>query len=144
MGMKVLVIGGAGYIGSHMVKLLDQMGCAVTTMDDLSSGHRDAVLTGEFVKGDFGQRSLLDKVLAKGFDAVMHFASFVQVGESVQHPDKYYHNNFVNTLILLQCVATVLNALFFPQLRRPLASRSIRRLMSAIPSSRLIPMAVPS
>jgi UDP-glucose 4-epimerase len=104
MGMKVLVIGGAGYIGSHMVKLLDQLGCAVTTMDDLSSGHRDAVLTGEFVKGDFGQRSLLDKVLAKGFDAVMHFASFVQVGESVQHPDKYYHNNFVNTLILLDAM----------------------------------------
>ena len=102
--MKILVIGGAGYIGSHMVKMLGQKGCEVTTLDDLSSGHRDAVLTGEFVQGDFGQRSVLDKVLAKGFDAVMHFASFIQVGESVQHPDKYYHNNVVNTLTLLDAM----------------------------------------
>jgi UDP-glucose 4-epimerase len=102
--MKILVIGGAGYIGSHMVKLLGQKACAVTTLDDLSSGYRDAVLTGEFVQGDFGQRALLDDVLARGFDAVMHFASFIQVGESVQHPDKYYHNNFVNTLTLLDAM----------------------------------------
>lgn len=102
--MKILVIGGAGYIGSHMVKMLGQKGCAVTTLDDLSSGHRDAVLTGDFIQGDFGQRAVLDEVLARGFDAVMHFASFIQVGESVQHPDKYYQNNFVNTLNLLDAM----------------------------------------
>jgi UDP-glucose 4-epimerase len=102
--MKVLVVGGAGYIGSHMVKMLANLGCNVTTMDDLSSGHSDAVLTGEFVQGNCGDRGVLDAVLSRGFDAVMHFASFIQVGESVQHPDKYYQNNFVNTLTLLNAM----------------------------------------
>jgi UDP-glucose 4-epimerase len=98
---RVLVIGGAGYIGSHMVKLLGQQGCSVTTLDDLSSGHLDAVLCGEFVQGNFGDRAVLEAVLSRGFDAVMHFASFIQVGESVQHPDKYYRNNVTYTLGLL-------------------------------------------
>ncbi len=103
--MKILVVGGAGYIGSHMVKWLGQHGCAVTTLDDLSSGHREAVLYGEWVQGNCGDRALLDQVLAAGrFDAVMHFASFIQVGESVQQPDKYYHNNVVNTLTLLDAM----------------------------------------
>lgn len=104
MGMRVLVIGGAGYIGSHMVKVLGQQGVSVTTLDDLSSGHRDAVLCGDFVQGNFGDRAVLDAVLAKGFDAVMHFASFIQVGESVQHPDKYYRNNVSYTLGLLDAM----------------------------------------
>jgi UDP-glucose 4-epimerase len=99
--MKVLVVGGAGYIGSHMVKMLGQLGCSVTTLDDLSYGHRDAVLCGDFVEGSCGNRVVLDAVLSRGFDAVMHFASFIQVGESVQHPNKYYLNNVVNTLMLL-------------------------------------------
>jgi UDP-glucose 4-epimerase len=102
--MKVLVVGGAGYIGSHMVKMLGQQGCQVTTLDDLSSGHRDAVLFGEFVQGSFGDRDVLNTVLAGGFDAVMHFASFIQVGESVQHPDKYYRNNVTYTLGLLDAM----------------------------------------
>jgi len=102
--MKVLVVGGAGYIGSHMVKLLDRQGCNVTILDDLSSGYRDAVLAGEFVKGSCGDRNVLDSLLSSGFDAVMHFASFIQVGESVQHPDMYYKNNFVNTLTLLNAM----------------------------------------
>ena len=102
--MNVLVVGGAGYIGSHMVKMLGQEGCRVTTLDDLSSGHRDAVLCGEFVQGSFGDRALLDDVLAGGFDAVMHFASFIQVGESMQHPDKYYRNNVTHTLGLLDAM----------------------------------------
>lgn len=102
--MRVLVIGGAGYIGSHMVKLLGQLDCSVTTLDDLSSGYRDAVLCGDFVRGNFGDRSVLDTVLSRGFDAVMHFASFIQVGESVQHPDKYYRNNVTYTLALLDAM----------------------------------------
>jgi UDP-glucose 4-epimerase len=102
--MKVLVIGGAGYIGSHMVKLLGQQGCRVITLDDLSSGHRDAVLCGDFVQGNFGDRTVLDALLSTGFDAVMHFASFIQVGESVQHPDKYYRNNVSHTLALLDAM----------------------------------------
>jgi UDP-glucose 4-epimerase len=104
--MRVLVIGGAGYIGSHMVKVLGQRGCRVTTLDDLSSGHHDAVLTGDFVEGNCGDPVTLDTLLSRGFDAVMHFASYIQVGESVQHPDKYYQNNFVNTLTLLDTMRT--------------------------------------
>jgi UDP-glucose 4-epimerase len=87
--MRLLVVGGAGYIGSHMVKRLGQLGCAVTTLDNLSSGHRDAVLCGEFVQGVLSDRAMLADVLQPGrFDAVMHFASFIQVGESVQQPAK--------------------------------------------------------
>lgn len=101
---KVLFVGGAGYIGSHMVKKLGLQGCNVTTLDDLSSGHRDAVLCGDLVQGDMGDRAVLDAVLSRGFDAVMHFASFIQVGESVQQPAIYYQNNVVNTLALLDAM----------------------------------------
>ena len=103
--MNILVVGGAGYIGSHMVKLLGQRGCAVTTLDDLSSGHRDAVLTGDFVQGDMADTELLRGLFARRrFDAVMHFASFIEVGESVRLPAKYYRNNVSNTLNLLECM----------------------------------------
>jgi UDP-glucose 4-epimerase len=102
--IKVLVVGGAGYIGSHMVQMLGHKGCSVTTLDDLSSGHSDAVLCGDFVQGNFGDRAVLDSLLSRRFDAVMHFASFIQVGESVQHPDKYYRNNLTYTLGLLDAM----------------------------------------
>ncbi len=102
---KVLVVGGAGYIGSHMVKMLLEHGHAVVTLDNLSTGFRDAVLGGEFVEGDIGDRGLLDRLLPEhGFDAVMHFAAFIQVGESVQDPGKYYLNNVANTLNLLNAM----------------------------------------
>ena len=82
--MKILVVGGAGYIGSHMVKMLLEQGHAVVTFDNLSSGFRDAVLGGEFVKGDLADKARLDEVFAMHRpDAVMHFASCIQVGESV-------------------------------------------------------------
>jgi UDP-glucose 4-epimerase len=103
--MKILVIGGAGYIGSHMVKLLGECGCAVTTFDNLSSGYRDAILFGDFVHGDLADKALLAHVLQPGrFDAVMHFASFIQVAESVQNPAMYYANNLTNTLHLLDAM----------------------------------------
>lgn len=113
--INVLVIGGAGYIGSHMVKRLCQLGCAVTVLDDLSSGHRDAILCGEFVHGDVGDHALLASLLLPGrFDAVMHFASFIQVGQSVQKPAMYYMNNVTNTLHLLEAMraANVHNFIF--------------------------------
>jgi len=101
----VLVVGGAGYIGSHMVWLLGRKGVDVVTLDNLSSGHRDAVLQGQFVHGDIADRLILDKVFREHkFDAVMHFASFIQVGESMQDPAKYYQNNVVNTLNLLNAM----------------------------------------
>ena len=100
--MKVLVVGGAGYIGSHMVKRLLNEGHAVVTLDDLSSGYRDAVLGGEFVRGSLADYAGLNALFeAHRFDGVMHFASFIQVGESVENPAKYYQNNVVNTLNLL-------------------------------------------
>ena len=103
--MKVLVVGGAGYIGSHMVKMLLAGGHQVVTFDNLSGGFRDAVLGGEFVEGDLADRLALDNVFTLHRpDAVMHFASFIQVGESVQLPDKYYRNNFSNTVNLLDAM----------------------------------------
>ena len=102
--MRVLVVGGAGFIGSHMVKMLGGEGHDVVTYDNLSSGHRDAVLCGTFVKGDLADAALLCEVLDPGFDAVMQFASYIQVGESVRLPGKYYRNNFVNTLNLLEAM----------------------------------------
>lgn len=105
MALNILVIGGAGYIGSHMVKRLGQLGCEVVTLDNLSGGFRDAVLCGEFVQGDIGDRGLLDRLLSgRRFDAVMHFASYIQVGESVREPMKYYRNNLSNTLNLLDAM----------------------------------------
>jgi UDP-glucose 4-epimerase len=103
--MKILVVGGAGYIGSHMVKMLLSHGHQVVTFDNLSAGFRDAVLGGDFVLGDLADRVALDNVFAlHRFDAVMHFASFIQVGESVKLPDKYYRNNVSNTLNLLDAM----------------------------------------
>jgi UDP-glucose 4-epimerase len=103
--MKVLVVGGAGYIGSHMVKMLLSKGHDVVTFDNLSGGYRDAVLGGEFVLGDLADQAAVDAVFTKYKpQAVMHFASFIQVGESVRRPDMYYRNNFSNTLNLLDAM----------------------------------------
>lgn len=103
--MNILVVGGGGYIGSHMVKLLLERGHAPTTLDNFSSGYRDAVLGGEIVEMDLSDARGLDRILAgREFDCVMHFASFIQVGESVRSPEKYYRNNFANTLNLLEAM----------------------------------------
>jgi len=103
--MNILVVGGAGYIGSHMVKKLALAGNDVITLDNLSYGYRDAVKYGEFVEGDLGDRTTLDDLFSnRGIDAVMHFAGFIQVGESVQKPSMYYHNNVTNTLTLLDAM----------------------------------------
>ncbi|MGE4530259.1 MAG: UDP-glucose 4-epimerase GalE [Acidithiobacillus sp.] len=100
--MKVLVVGGAGYIGSHMVKRLLQGGAEVIVLDNLSGGYRDAVQGAAFIHGDIADTALLTRICAgQRFDAVMHFASYIQVGESVQEPAKYYQNNLSNTLNLL-------------------------------------------
>lgn len=105
MNTSVLVVGGAGYIGSHMVKLLDESGFTVTTFDNLSVGHRDAVLSGTFVKGDVTSKDDLEALFTHNkFDVVMHFAAFCYVGESVKDPQKYYQNNVVGTLNLLQAM----------------------------------------
>ncbi len=103
--MNILVVGGAGYIGSHMVKMLSQAGHHVVTLDNLSTGYRDAVKYGEFIEGDIADTPMLDKVFtATTFDGVMHFASYIEVGESVIDPGKYFRNNFSNTLNLLDAM----------------------------------------
>lgn len=100
--MNILVAGGAGYIGSHMIKQLTRAGHHVVTLDNLSKGYRDAVKYGEFVEADLGDRAALDALFKQqSFDAVMHFAAFIEVGESVQQPGRYYHNNVCNTQALL-------------------------------------------
>ncbi len=100
--MRVLVVGGAGYIGSHMVKLLNLRGFEVTVLDNLANGHRDAVQGARFVLGDLYEREILDRLFGEThFDGVMHFASYIQVGESVREPAKYYRNNVFKTQNLL-------------------------------------------
>ncbi len=103
--MKILVVGGAGYIGSHMVKMLSKAGHHVVTLDNLSTGYRDAVKYGEFVEGDIADSDILNQVFSSTpFDGVMHFASYIEVGESVVNPGKYFRNNFSNTLNLLDAM----------------------------------------
>ena len=100
--MKVFVTGGAGYIGSHVVKALGEAGHEVLTYDNLSTGHEWAVLHGRLVKGDLADAERLDRTVKEfGPDAVIHFAAFIQVEESVRDPLKYYRNNVANSLTLL-------------------------------------------
>jgi UDP-glucose 4-epimerase len=112
---NVLVAGGAGYIGSHMVAALSEAGYAPVTVDNLYSGHRDAVIAGEFVQGSLSNRELLDRILdAHDFIGVMHFAAHIEVGESVRDPAKYYRNNVANTQNLLDAMVRFgVNAFIF-------------------------------
>ena len=103
--MKILVVGGAGYIGSHMVLLLEEQGHEVVVLDDLSSGRAEAVLKAKLVTGSTADGALLDRLFAdSNFTGVMHFASFIQVGESVEQPAKYYRNNVLNTINLVDAM----------------------------------------
>ncbi|HEB71116.1 MAG TPA: UDP-glucose 4-epimerase GalE [Nitrospirae bacterium] len=100
-----LVTGGAGYIGSHCVERLAVDGWDAIVIDDLSTGHEKAVLSGQLVKGGIGDANLLDTIFSTySIDAVLHFAGSSYVGESVKEPDKYYKNNVSNGLILLSAM----------------------------------------
>jgi UDP-glucose-4-epimerase GalE len=103
--MRILVTGGAGYIGSHAVRLLLARGHEVWVYDNLSFGHRSAVPAERLVVGDLAETDRLDQTLVQHrIEAVMHFAAFAYVGESVRDPGKYYRNNVVNTLLLMECL----------------------------------------
>lgn len=103
--MNVLVVGGAGYIGSHMVRLLGREGHQVVVLDNLSTGFAQAVTVGKLIVGDMANRELVKSILIENkIDAVMHFAAFALVGESVVEPAKYYQNNVVATLHLLDAM----------------------------------------
>jgi UDP-glucose 4-epimerase len=103
--MKVLVTGGAGYIGSHVVKALAEKGHETVVYDNLSTGNRWAVLYGDLVVADLAEAETLENVLsAYRPDAVMHFAASIVVPESISNPLKYYKNNTANTIGLLKAM----------------------------------------
>ncbi|HEV3203419.1 MAG TPA: UDP-glucose 4-epimerase GalE, partial [Gemmataceae bacterium] len=103
--MRILVTGGAGYIGSHAVRLFLSRGHDVWVYDNLSWGHRSAVPAERLIVGDLSEIPRLDQaLLAHRIEAVVHFAAFALVGESVRDPGKYYQNNLVNTLNVMECL----------------------------------------
>ena len=98
----LLIVGGAGYIGSHTNKALNEAGYETVVLDNLSYGHEESIKWGEFCKCDLANIDDVDEVFNKyDITAVMHFSSFIDVGESVTNPEKYYTNNVVNTMNLL-------------------------------------------
>ena len=104
-GQTILVVGGAGYIGSHMVQDLLRAGYEVVILDNLCRGHRELVPGGIFIEGDLGDTVLLDQIFSRhSITAVMHFAAFSLVGESVEKPLVYYRNNVSRTIELLDAM----------------------------------------
>lgn len=104
MNKKILVTGGAGYIGSFTVRTLKKAGYEVVIFDDFSAGHKEAIEGFELIKGNLAQdQDLLAGLLQKNkFEAVMHFAAFIQMGESFRKPEKYFRNNVLGSLNLLE------------------------------------------
>jgi len=103
--MKIFVTGGAGYIGSHVVKLLGEAGHDILVLDNLSTGHEWAVLYGRLLQADLADKAIVrDSLSAFRPDAVIHFAASIQVEESVREPLMYYRNNVINTLNLLEAM----------------------------------------
>jgi len=103
---RILVTGGAGYIGSHAAKALARSGRDVFVYDNLIAGHREAVRYGELIEGDIADVDAVRSVLHRHrIEAVMHFAAFLDVGESARQPVKYYRNNVVGTLGVLEAMA---------------------------------------
>jgi UDP-glucose-4-epimerase GalE len=113
--VKVLVTGGAGYVGSHTAKALAQAGMEPVVYDNFSTGYRNAVRYGPLVEGELEDTALIRRTLeSHGIEGVLHFAAFIAVGESVANPQKYFRNNVVNTLHLLDAMvaAGVKNIVF--------------------------------
>ncbi len=103
--MSILIVGGAGYIGSHTAKLCAQAGLRPIVLDNLVFGHREAVKWGPLVEGDLADRELLSRVIEEHrVSAVVHFAAYTYVGESMTDPGKYFRNNVVGTINLLDAM----------------------------------------
>jgi len=106
MKPAILVTGGAGYIGAHMVKMLHRKGIPAVVIDNLCGGHPNKIIGGTFIEGDIGDAALLERVFTEHrIDAVMHFAAHISVEESVRDPEKYFENNTHKTLRLLDAMA---------------------------------------
>ena len=157
----ILVTGGAGYIGSHAVRALQQAGYTPVVLDNLVYGHRrilDDVLRVPLVVGQVGDRALLDQLLSGQhpatdglpIQAVLHFAAYAYVGESMTDPSKYYRNNVVDSLALLEALKAEGERVHcrwcFPAPVPPMASRLRIKslLLKPARSSRSIPMAAAS
>lgn len=112
---KILITGGAGYIGSHVVKLLGEQGYDITVIDNFSTGNRGAILYGNLIEGDIGNESFLESIFSShNFEAVLNFAGSIKVPESVENPIKYYNNNTSNTFLLIQkCIKYKVNKFVF-------------------------------
>jgi UDP-glucose 4-epimerase len=113
--MHLLVTGGAGYIGSHAMRLFLERGHEAWALDNLSRGHPWAVPAGRLIRGDIADRQLVERVLReRHIEAVVHFAALALVGESVLEPERYYQNNLVGTLALLEAMrSTGINQIVF-------------------------------
>jgi UDP-glucose 4-epimerase len=147
--MKILVVGGAGYIGSTVTAQLVGAGHRVVVFDNLSHGHREAVAGGaELVIGEVGDPAALDLVFKRGaFDAVMQFAALIEAGESMQVPERYFRNNSAGTLVLLEAmlrhdvnrlVFSSTAALFGNPERVPIAENDRREPTNAYGASKLL------
>ncbi len=102
---KILIVGGAGYIGSHTNKVLSEAGYETLVLDNLIHGHREAVRWGRLIESDMENEKILDEIFSEHeIKAVMHFSAFIAVGESVQKPGMYYQNNVAATLTLLNAM----------------------------------------
>ena len=102
---RILVTGGAGYIGSFACRALHEKGYLPVVFDNLSTGHKESVRWGPFIQGDLEDAKALNKVFKKySFDAVMHFAASAIVSESTKNPSLYYTNNVKNTILLLEAM----------------------------------------
>lgn len=100
--MRILVTGGAGYIGSHCSRCFNEKGIETVILDNLCEGHREAALGSRLIVGDCGDGQLLDRIFSEEpYDAVIHFAAFTSVGESVAEPRKYFRNNVGNMMTLM-------------------------------------------
>ena len=113
--MNILIVGGAGYIGSHMCKYLSQNGYTPIVLDNLVCGHQESVKWGPFIEGSMDDKALINHIFKEyEITAVMHFAAFCYVDESVENPGKYYRNNVAATLSLLEAMIEndILNFIF--------------------------------
>jgi UDP-glucose 4-epimerase len=136
----ILIVGGAGYVGSHANKNLHTKGFSTVVFDNLVYGHRSFVKWGDFVLGDLSDKGQIKLCFERyPIDAVMHFSAFAYVGESVTDPAKYYANNVTNTLNLLDVMREFgVRYFIFHRLARPMACRGKYRSPRTTPGARSI------